>query len=170
MEKAYYNLGQMISLDECAALSQEVLEMKEQGALTLETNPDYYNGSFGGVTSGSHRMLQMWTPLVRQITGLEVIPANPFCRIYPNGSVLKPHRDREGLDWTISICLFSNLSHTWPLLAKVEDDVTIGFDTIVAHGNLINGRKYSHWREPLECGPDEYVIQMFLHWTAPSIG
>lgn len=164
----YYNLGKMISDEECAALAAEVLEAKEKGAFTLETNRDYYNDSYGGVTPSAHRMLEVWTPLVKQITGLEVIPANPFCRIYPNGSVLKPHVDREGLDWTISLCLFTNLDHTWPLLAKVEDDVTIGFDTIAGEGNLINGRKYTHWREPLSCSPDQYVIQMFLHWTAPS--
>jgi hypothetical protein len=27
------------------------------------------------------------------------------------------------------------------------------------------GRQLEHWREPLVCSDDQYVVQMFLHWS-----
>lgn len=166
-----FNLGQMISEDEADDLALAVLKAREVGALNRETNPEYYKDSYGGVTEGTLELLNRFTPLVRMITGVEVEPANPFSRIYYNESVLRPHVDRPGLDWTISLCLFTNLKHDWPLKVKLEDETTVEFPTIKCHGNLVKGGTLTHWREPLECDPlDEYVVQVFLHWTAPSQG
>lgn len=163
-----FNLGQMISEDEADDLALAVLKAREVGALNRESNPEYYKDSYGGVTEGTHELLNRFTPLVRMITGVEVEPANPFSRIYYNESVLRPHIDREGLDWTISLCLFTNIDDPWPLKAKHKDGTVVEFPTIKCHGNLVNGRELTHWREPLSCSEDKYVVQVFLHWTAPS--
>lgn len=163
-----YNLGKIISEEEADDLALIILKAREDGILNKETNTDYYKDSYGGVTEGTPELMQRLTPLVRMITGIDVEPANPFSRIYYNESVLKPHVDRPGLDWTISLCLFTNINHDWPLKAKLEDGTIVEFPTVKCEGNLVNGRNLTHWREPLQCGPDEYVVQVFLHWTAPS--
>lgn len=164
-----FNLGQIISPEEADSLAAKVLESKEKGILNSESKDTlYYKNSYGGITEGTSELLNRFTPLVRMLTGLEVEPSNPFSRIYYNESVLRPHIDREGLDWTISLCLFTNLDHDWPLKAKLQDDSIVEFPTIQCHGNLVNGRVLEHWREPLSCDPHKYVIQVFLHWSAPS--
>ena len=163
-----YNLGKIISEEEADRLASIVLKAKEEGKLNRETNTTYYKDSYGGVTEGTHELLRKLTSMVREITGIMVEPANPFSRIYYNESILRPHVDREGLDWTISLCLFTNINHDWPLKAKMEDGTIVEFPTVKCEGNLINGRNLTHWREALSCEPDECVVQLFLHWTAPS--
>lgn len=164
-----YQLGKIISDEEADKLAGAVLKAKEEGKLNKETNTAYYKDSYGGVTEGTWDLLHRLTPMVRELTGIAVEPANPFSRIYYNESILRPHIDREGLDWTISLCLFTNADYDWPLKAKLEDGTILEFPTVKGEGNLVNGRKINHWREPLSCGPDQYVVQVFLHWTAPSI-
>jgi hypothetical protein len=167
--KQIFNLGKMISDEEADSLASSVLKAKEAGILQDESkNTVYYKNSYGGVTEGTRELLERFTPLVKMITGVDVKPANPFSRIYNNESVLRPHVDREGLDWTISLCLFTNLKHDWPLKAKLEDETVVEFPTIKCEGNLVNGRSITHWREPLTCDDNEYVVQVFLHWSAPS--
>ena len=167
--KKIFNLGKMISEEEADSLALIVLKAKEDGVLQDESkNPAYYKNSFGGVTEGTHELLERFTPLVKTITGVDVKPSNPFSRIYNNQSILRPHVDRPGLDWTISLCLFTNLDNDWPLKAKLENGTIIEFPTIKCEGNLVNGRELTHWRDPLICDNGKYVVQVFLHWSAPS--
>lgn len=167
--KQIFNLGKMISDEEADSLASHILKAKENGILEDESkNQTYYKNSFGGITEGTHTLLERFTPLVRMLTGVDVEPANPFSRIYYNQSVLRPHLDRVGLDWTISLCLHTSINNSWPLKAELPDGTIAEFPTIKCEGNLVNGREISHWRDPLICDPDKYVIQVFLHWSAPS--
>jgi len=164
MSNLYFNLGSILSEEECDNLALEVFEHLEKGSVTLERDTRFYKNSFGGSTPGSWECLSRFTSLVIEKTGRNLKPANPYCRIYNNESTLNPHKDREGLDWTISVCLFTNLKHDWPLIIKGEEG-NVEFSTITGEGNLVAGRILEHWREPLQCGDDEYVVQMFLHWS-----
>ena len=103
----YYELGEIFSIEECNNLAQEVLSYKTAGAIAEETDTRFYRNSFGGTTPGSWEMLRRLTPKMEEVTGLKLKEANPYCRIYNNTSTLHNHVDREGLDWTISVCLFT---------------------------------------------------------------
>lgn len=164
MENLYFNLGTILTTEECENLALEVMEHLEKGRVVAEMDTRYYKNSFGGDTPGSWECLNRFTPLVIERSGRKLKPANPYCRIYNNESTLHPHTDREGLDWTISVCLFTNLKHDWPLIVKTEEG-NIEFRTTTGEGNLVAGRTLEHWREPLQCDDGEYVVQMFLHWT-----
>ena len=164
MSNLYFNLGSILSGEECDNLALEVFEYLEKGSVIAEKDTRFYKNSFGGSTPGSWECLKRFTPLAEELSGKKLKPANPYCRIYNNESTLNPHKDREGLDWTISVCLFTNLKHDWPLIVKGEE-CNLEFPTITGEGSLVAGRTLEHWREPLECGSDEYVVQMFLHWS-----
>jgi len=164
MSNLYFNLGSILSGEECDNLALEVFEYLEKGSVIAERDTRYYKNSFGGSTPGSWECLKRFTPLAEELSGKKLKPANPYCRIYNNESTLNPHKDREGLDWTISVCLFTNIKHDWPLIVKGEEG-NLEFPTITGEGSLVAGRTLEHWREPLECGSDEYVVQMFLHWS-----
>lgn len=165
MENLYFNLGKILTQEECDDLALEVFESLKKGNVVAEIDTKYYRNSFGGSTAGSWECLRRLTPLAEEKSGKKLKEANPYCRIYNNESTLHPHIDREGLDWTISVCLFTNLKHDWPLIAKTKDNFIVKFPTITGEGNLVAGRMLEHWREPLECGDAEYVVQMFLHWS-----
>lgn len=159
-----FDLGQILTDVECMSLSQKVIDAYTSNNLPAETDTNYYKNSFGGNIPENWELCDRFISLVEEKTGLKVDVANPYCRIYHNESTLKPHIDRVGLDWTISVCLFTNLSSDWPLKVKVTNSNIEDFPTKVGFASLVNGAKLEHWREPLQCNDNEYVIQLFLHY------
>lgn len=165
MKDLYANLGQLLTPAECEDLALEVLHHLQLGKVIEERDTRFYKNSFGGDTPGAWECLHRFTPLAIQKSGKNLKAANPYCRIYNNGSTLNPHVDRPGLDWTISICLYSDISHPWPLIVKSQTGELIEFVTACGEGSLVAGLELEHWREPLQCEESQSVIQMFLHWT-----
>ena len=70
----------------------------------------------------------------------------------------------------IDVCLFTNLDHDWPLKAKLTHWDILEFPTKKGFAGIMKGRLIEHWREPLVCTEDQYVIQLFLHYTEVKIG
>lgn len=165
IEPAHFNLGKILSEYECNILTNEVMELKQIGILQLETDERYYKNSYGGMPEFSLRYLKNLLPLAETITGNKLKEANSWVRIYNNGSTLKRHTDREGLDVTISVCIFSNISYNWRLFIKNGNSAPIGYLTKIGEASIVTGRLLEHWRNPLQCADNECVIQMFLHYT-----
>lgn len=165
IESKHMDLGQILSMEECEQITQSVFDAKIDGKFTLETDSRYYNNSLGGTIDLSWNMLQKYLPIAQQNAGIKLKLANPYIRIYRNGSTLNPHNDRDGLDWTISVCLFSNINYNWPLIVKDTDGKLTEYPTKLGYASLVSGHILEHWREPLQCEENEYVIQMFLHYT-----
>jgi hypothetical protein len=165
IEPMHSNLGKILSDYECNILKSETIESKESGILELETDDKYYKNSYGGVPNFSLRYLTNLLPLAEKITGNKLKEANSWVRIYNNGSTLNRHVDREGLDVTISVCIFSNISYDWRLFVKNGNGAPIAYSTKIGEASIVTGRLLEHWRNPLQCSDDEYVIQMFLHYT-----
>jgi len=159
-----YNLGNILTPQECEDLALEILEEKSKGVIQYETDNRYYRNSYGGITTGSWHTLRRFTPLVEEKVGKRLTEANPYCRVYNSDSTLNEHIDRPGLDWTVSLCLYNNTGQDWPLYVR-EDSQVISFPTLVGHGCLMNGTVYPHWREPLQCNDDQFFVMMFLHWS-----
>jgi hypothetical protein len=163
------DLGTLLTNEECDKLAGEVIQAYTENKLSLETDVNHYKNSYGGTTPGCWEMLRRFRGLAEEKSGMALNLANPYVRIYNPESTLSLHVDREGLDWTISVCLFTNLDHDWPLKAKVTHWDTIDCPTVKGLASLMNGRIIEHWREPLVCKEDQYVIQLFLHYTEVKI-
>jgi hypothetical protein len=162
-----YDLGQLLTAEECENLALEVLEEQSKGVLRIETDERYYRNSYGGITTGSWDTLKRFTPLIVNTLGREVRMENPYCRVYNNTSTLNEHIDRPGLDWTASLCLFNNLDTDWPLHVRINENEVQSFPTQVGSAALMRGGTLPHWRDPLSCRDDQYVVMMFLHWSDP---
>lgn len=104
---------------------------------------------------------------------------NTYTRAYARGSYLKIHTDRDGLDITMSVCLEKTTPVAYPLcVSKVEHkgewrsgvDTTphtsscISYDMPVGMGVVMEGRKYPHWRDALDCKDGERAVYAFYHW------
>jgi hypothetical protein len=104
---------------------------------------------------------------------------NTYTREYSKGSYLKIHTDRDGLDITMSVCLDKTTPVAYPLcVSKVEHkgnwfsglDATpytgsfASYDMPVGMGVVMEGRKYPHWREALDCKDGERAVYAFYHW------
>lgn len=164
----YLDLGVIMTLEECKVVADEILEYRNLGVISDEPDRNYYNKSQGGIVPSSYDYMGKFLPLVRELTGREVVFANPFCRIYNNTSTLNPHTDRDLLDWTISVCVKTDINWDWPLKMRTESKETVSFPTTIGYASLVRGNVYTHWREPLVCDDDQNVICMFLHYTDPE--
>ena len=160
-----FDLGQILTDEECNVLSGKIIEAYTSNKLMAETDIKYYKNSYGGNIDENWELCNRFLPLVEEKTGLKLKVANPYCRIYNNESTLNTHIDRAGLDWTISICLFTNIGYDWPLEVKVTHWDIEKFPTKTGFASLVNGGVLEHWREPLQCDDEHYVIQLFLHYT-----
>ena len=164
----YKDLGVILTPEECKVLADEVLEYRDLGIISEEPDKRYYNNSHGGIVPTCYDYMGKFLPLVRELTGRELVFANPFCRIYNNTSTLNPHTDRDLLDWTISVCIKTDINWDWPLKVRTSDKNTISFPTTLGYASLVKGNTLTHWREPLVCDEGESVICMFLHYTDPD--
>lgn len=117
---------------------------------------------------------------MEKIYGPNIQFANTFTRLYRNGSYLKPHVDRDGLDITISFCLRRDVPWAIHVSPKFIDDAwrndddydktaylkeSMAFDMLPGDFAHCYGRKNPHWRTKLECGPDQHNAYVFLHWS-----
>lgn len=161
----HYDLGKILDDEECERLSNAVLDSIKNNQFQLETDKRYYNNSYGGNIDESWELLNKFIPLVEKKIGRGMNPANPYIRVYRNGSTLNKHTDRVGLDWTISLCLYTNLKGEWPLIVKNKNGRLKKYPTKVGFASLVSGNILEHWREPLKCKKNEQVIQIFLHYT-----
>lgn len=159
------DLGKILSDYECDMFTNETLQQKEAGVLSLETDVRYYKNSLGGAPNFSLNYLTNLLPIAEEASGVKLKPANSWVRIYNNGSTLNRHKDRDGLDVTISVCIFSNINYDWKLFVKNPNGAPIGYSTKIGEAYMITGGLLEHWRNPLQCTDTEYVIQMFLHYT-----
>jgi hypothetical protein len=108
-------------------------------------------------------LLVKMLPLVEESTGLELFPTYSYFRIYKNGDELKPHKDRESCEVSVSLCIdynYDDSNGSWPLYIE-ENGFSMGpGDMIVYRGTELN-----HSRKRFVSDEDAYHIQVFLHYV-----
>ena len=172
--------GNLFSEEESKALAYEVLTLYKNGGLVEDVTP-YTNGSLGAYNLPSTlEYVARFEELIKKDYGDNVKFENTFIRMYRNGNDLKIHTDRPGLDITLSACVYTNLTAEWPMYVSniliegpwesVADPEALKEDFDTAHtavgtGVACLGTQAAHWRDPLVCGADQYVIQVFYHWS-----
>jgi hypothetical protein len=149
-------------------ISQEMIEAMANNGLSFEGGNDHYGNSYGqgGMVQGD-RLLEYFTPIIEKDFGCKIAKENSYSRIYFNGSTLKPHIDRPGLDITLSLCAYSDIETEWPLCVHDGQQVHI-LATPPGTAAAMLGTKHVHWRDPLVCRDDQKVIQVFCHWRILS--
>jgi alkylated DNA repair dioxygenase AlkB len=162
----YTFFDKLITPERCQELNTVALKLKKENRLNYEADKNHYANSYGtGRIANFEKLLKELTPVIKERTGIHnIVEENSYTRIYYNGATLAKHVDRKGLDLTLSLCTFSNLKKPWELHVQVEKGKVLSFDTKPGDGALILGTKMLHWRDPLICAEDEYVIQSFYHW------
>ena len=150
----------------CLQLNQIAVNYANQNALNFEGNDAHYGNSYGVARIPEfEQVLHALTPLMQHKTGwTNIVAENSYTRIYLNGSDLKKHVDRPGLDITLSVCTFTNIGHPWPLFVEDETGKVHSIETTPGDGALMLGTKYQHWRDKLVANPQQMVIQSFYHW------
>jgi hypothetical protein len=117
-------------------------------------------------------------PVMKERTGLDLIPTYSYARVYEKGSILKRHKDRPSCEISTTLNLGGDL---WPIyLSPIENlgipeiyggkkGITVssnakGIPINLKPGDMLiySGCELEHWRNPFEgdiCG------QVFLHYN-----
>ena len=162
----------IINYDECKYLSE--LFDAEKIKTKSNDNPIMTNNSYGfGTRNVFHEYMDILKEKVLQYFSnntYTLLNVNTYVREYVNDSFLKKHVDRSDMNVTLSICLYSNINKTWPLIAEIGG-YEYSLDTQIGDGILlIDSDKITHWRNELICNKNERVIQFFLHWRYYNSG
>ena len=120
-------------------------------------------------------LLVKMLPVMKQHTGLDLIPTYSYARLYKNGDELKRHKDRPSCEISTTLNLGGD---PWPIFIDGTGADTVideyknihkpnapaGTEVLLDVGDMLvySGCDLEHWRKPFEgqvCG------QVFLHYN-----
>ena len=123
-------------------------------------------------------LLMKMLPIMKERTGLDLIPTYSYARVYEKGAILKRHKDRPSCEISTTLNLGGDL---WPIYLSPIENVGIaeiyggkkgitmssnakGIPVNLKPGDMLiySGCELEHWREPFNgnvCG------QVFLHYN-----
>lgn len=108
-------------------------------------------------------MLLYLHPLMENNTGLELYPTYSFYRIYRNGDILEPHKDRPSCEISATVCLnysYDDSKYTWPIIME-GNEINMNPGDIV----IYRGIDLEHSRERFTPPGDDWHVQVFLHYV-----
>tara|TARA_E500000318_G_scaffold108530_1_gene119579 strand:+ start:175 stop:816 length:642 start_codon:yes stop_codon:yes gene_type:complete len=120
-------------------------------------------------------LLVKMLPVMKQHTGLDLVPTYSYARLYKNGDELKRHKDRPSCEISTTLNLGGD---PWPIFIDGTGQDTVvdelknihkpnapeGTEVLLDVGDMLvySGCDLEHWRKPFEgqvCG------QVFLHYN-----
>jgi hypothetical protein len=163
----YAYISNVLTKEQCERFSNILLDMKNANQLAHEGSVDalIYKESYGGNHEEFEAALREIQPRIEEEIGLKMKPANSYGRIYYNGGTLPPHKDRSVLDYTLSITLKHNLEKDWPLWCTDKKGNNVPLYIAEGDGGIMIGNSMTHWRDPLVCSPEQFSINLFMHWS-----
>jgi len=102
-------------------------------------------------------------PLMEKSTGLELYPTYSFYRVYRNGDILHPHKDRPSCEISTTVCFnysYDDSEYTWPIIMD-GNKVDMNPGDIVVY----RGVDLEHSREEFIPPGDDWHVQAFLHYV-----
>jgi hypothetical protein len=151
------------------AISSELRDFVTQYALFDEMQSDGYRdkqvpnayAKYGDPAMES--MLLHLKTVLEENTGLTLHPTYSYYRVYRDGDVLLPHKDRESCEISATMCLNYNYDDTnfdWPIFID-------GNKVVLKPGDLAiyRGCDLSHWRDQFKHTDDVWHVQGFFHFV-----
>ena len=120
-------------------------------------------------------LLQYMRPMMKEKTGLELIPCYSYTRLYEKGNILKRHKDRPSCEISTTLHLGGD---EWPIFLDptgadnvIDERKQIhkpgapkGIQVNLKPGDMLiySGCELEHWRKPFQ---GEVCSQVFLHYN-----
>ena len=102
-------------------------------------------------------------PLMEKHTGLELYPTYSFYRVYRNGDILHPHKDRPSCEISTTVCFnysYNDSQYNWPIIMD-------GNKVDMKPGDIVvyRGVELEHSREEFTPPGDDWHVQAFFHYV-----
>jgi hypothetical protein len=106
-------------------------------------------------------LLEHLLPRIEAHSGLRLLPTYSYFRLYKNGDVLVPHRDRNACEISVSLNIGQAPAAPWPI--HIEKDAG-PFTALLSPGDalLYRGIECRHWRDAYQ---GSKLVQVFLHYV-----
>jgi hypothetical protein len=113
-------------------------------------------------------------PVVKEKTGLDLIPTYSYLRVYEKNSILLRHKDRQSCEISTTLNLGGD---PWPIYLSPNENVGIPNDKDITTESKAKGIKFNlkpgdmlvyrgmeleHWREQFK---GKLCVQVFLHYN-----
>jgi len=166
-QKKYQVIKNAISYDLANFIFNYQLLRRDAVNFMYKNNITADNGHYGTWTDqqvpnvyseyGDHVMetlLMKVLPIMKEETGLDLVPTYSYTRVYEKGSILKKHKDRPSCEISTTLHLGGD---PWSIFID-NTEITLGIGDMLVY----SGCDLEHWREKFEgniCG------QVFLHYN-----
>jgi hypothetical protein len=102
-------------------------------------------------------------PTMEKNTGLSLIPTYSFYRVYRNGDILHPHKDRSSCEISTTVCFnysYLKSEYEWPI---IMDGNKVSMDP----GDIViyRGIELEHSRDEFNPPGNDWHVQAFLHYV-----
>lgn len=176
-----YSKFMSLVVNENGSLNEELFEGSNEA-----TNKKSF-GLFG--LQETYLEIDKINDLVLKDFGNEYKFTHSYIRVYPDGGILNPHVDRDGLDLTLTVNVHSNPNNPWPILFSKksldfseygpecyignQESYTLLKDFLGDYVSIVTNkgdgacctRNIPHWREPFKASfTGEHYVQIFYHW------
>jgi hypothetical protein len=116
------------------------------------------------------------TPMMREITGRDLLPTYDYFRIYREGDICRVHYDRPSCEHSLSLTLDYSDGVDWPLeigkaasqpSAKVDEEFGDEPSTSIAMkvGDAVLYQGVTHRHGRTQPNPNGWSAHLFLHWV-----
>jgi PKHD-type hydroxylase len=156
----YVVLSDAIPKDKCERLVKNMFDLHKEGKLTKDPQCPLSDSVYGDPEHDS--MLDAMCEAIGNHIGKKLIPQYTYARIYRPGEELKRHTDRPECEISATICLGFNTRVPWPIYMGSD---TARVDMYPGDMVVYKGCDVEHWRPPLKARDDEWVVQVFIHYT-----
>jgi hypothetical protein len=107
-------------------------------------------------------MLLHLLPIMKENTGLDLIPTYSYYRVYRNGDDLKKHQDRPSCEISCTLCFnfdYDSKKYKWPIYMDGNSVLQDPGDLVIYRGcDLV------HWRDSLDYPEETWQVQGFFHY------
>lgn len=154
-DKKYIQYNNLLDLEFCEVVSQYALFDELQNF-----NPDAQVPSAHSKYADPlmETILLKILPAIEDLTELSLEPTYSYYRVYRQGSILNPHKDREACEISATICFGYN-DYIWPIKMG-EDEITIHKGGALVY----KGCEIEHSRDVFQGNSNSWIVQGFFHY------
>lgn len=162
-ENGYEVVPDFLSADELDLVAKGMETSRRLGKLRRKAFvvPQGADDEYGPVAG--ELILRHCRPKIEAAIGRDLLECFAFWRIYPHGSELVRHVDREAAEVSVTITILSDPDgECSPFFVEDLKGEVHKLDMPPGTGVIYQGLKIPHWREPLEA---KEHWQMFMHYV-----
>ena len=162
-DKGYVYLQNVLSEDECAAITKHMFSLYENGTLTKDDQCPLSDSIYDDVVLNS--ILNRLEKPLSNLLGVELKSAYCYARIYRPGEVLEWHYDRPACEISGTMTLgFDPTTRVWPIFFGQHKGDEVGVPVDINIGDLVmyRGEELPHWRTAFK---GKWQTQVFFHYV-----